>query len=286
MTLTLQEEEFKERRCRLICLDLDGTLLNDEKEIDPEDIREIREASEKGIEIALVTGRMPAATEPIAKKLGVPCILACDAGTYIEKENQCISSEYLPIAAMRMVYMAADNFRIPLWIFRHKQWFVTGMDPVIKKEIETIHYIPRQVSMEELVHEWEKEGICPNKLLIGAEPETVQKVYSRLKELRIEGIDMACSSDHFLEIFPKGMNKGRALELICRAQNIDPEDTYAFGDQELDIPMLEAAGTAIAMGNGIPEIKRAADFVTRTNNEAGIAHALRYFEAWNLRAQK
>ena len=69
MTLTLQEEEFKERRCRLICLDLDGTLLNDEKEIDPEDIREIREASEKGIEIALVTGRMPAATEPIAKKL-------------------------------------------------------------------------------------------------------------------------------------------------------------------------------------------------------------------------
>ena len=104
MTLTLQEEQFKERRCRLICLDLDGTLLNDEKEIDPEDIREIREASEKGIEIALVTGRMPAATEPIAKKLGVPCILACDAGTYIEKENQCISSEYLPIAAMRMVY--------------------------------------------------------------------------------------------------------------------------------------------------------------------------------------
>ena len=286
MTLTLQEEKLEKRNCRLICLDLDGTLLNDEKEIDPEDISKIREASEKGIEIALVTGRMPAATEPIAKKLGVPCILACDAGTYIEKENQCISSEYLPIAAMRMVYMVADNFQIPLWIFRHKQWFVTGMDPVIEKEIETINYIPRQVSMEELVCEWEEKGICPNKLLIGAEPEIVQKAYAALKELQIEGIDMACSSENFLEIFPKGMNKGRALELICRAQNIDPEDTYAFGDQELDVPMLEAAGTAIAMGNGIPEIKRVADFVTKTNNEAGIAHALRYFEARNLLAEK
>ena len=286
MTLTLQEEKLEKRNCRLICLDLDGTLLNDEKEIDPEDISKIREASEKGIEIALVTGRMPAATEPIAKKLGVPCILACEAGTYIEKENQCISSEYLPIAAMRMVYMVADNFQTPLWIFRHKQWFVTGMDPVIEKEIETINYIPRQVSMEELVHEWEEKGTCPNKLLIGAEPEIVQKAYAALKELQIEGIDMACSSENFLEIFPKGMNKGRALELICRAQNIDPEDAYAFGDQELDVPMLEAAGTAIAMGNGIPEIKRVADFVTKTNNEAGIAHALRYFEARNLLAEK
>lgn len=158
MTLTLQEEKLEKRKCRLICLNLDGTLLNDEKEIGPEDISKIREASEKGIETALVTGRMPAAAEPIAKKLGVPCILACDAGTYIKKENQCISSEYLPLAAMRMAYMAADSFQIPLWIFRHKQWFVTGMDPVIEKEIETINYIPRQVSMEDLILEWEKTG--------------------------------------------------------------------------------------------------------------------------------
>ena len=102
MTLTLQEEQFKERRCRLICLDLDGTLLNDEKEIDPEDIREIREASEKGIEIALVTGRMPAATEPIVKKLGVHCILACDPGKSMSQRIMDLPCQTVPFPGFRI----------------------------------------------------------------------------------------------------------------------------------------------------------------------------------------
>jgi len=59
--------------------------------------------------------------------------------------------------------------------------------------------------------------------------------------------------------------------------NINLEETIAFGDQELDIPMLEKAGFGIAMGNAIEEVKTKADFVTKTNNEAGIAYALEHF---------
>lgn len=85
---------------------------------------------------------------------------------------------------------------------------------------------------------------------------------------------MARSSEIYLEIFPEGANKGEALEAICERLAVSPEESIAFGDQELDIPMLLKAGTAIAMGNAIEEVKNMADFVTRSNNEGGIALGL------------
>ena len=87
-------------------------------------------------------------------------------------------------------------------------------------------------------------------------------------------MEAARSADMYLEIYPKGMNKGRALNIICEKLNIDSSQAIAFGDQELDIPMIEAAGLGVAMGNAIEELKEKADYVTGTNNEAGIAQAL------------
>lgn len=260
---------------KLLCVDLDGTLLMDDKNIGKQDIAAIRKAVEQGIKIALVTGRMPAATDSIVRQLGVPCILACNAGTYILKEERCISTEYLPVEAMMGIYGSLRPFGLPLWIFRDRQWFVTAKDRFVEAEEKLIHYISETADIEVLAAKWAKDRTGPNKLLVGAEPPIVQKVYDILKNR--QDVDMACSSKNYLEIFPKGMNKGKALRLICEKEGIRKEETIAFGDQELDLPMLEAAGTAVAMGNGIEEIKQKADFITKTNNEAGIAYALDYF---------
>ena len=260
---------------RLICVDLDGTLLTDDKKVNQKDIEALQKMEARGIRTALITGRMTAATEPIVRQLGIPCILACNAGTYILEEQQCIHTEYLSVEAMREINKEIRPFGIPLWIFRNKRWFVTAEDSFVETEERLIQYTPELVSVEELARQWEKEGTGPNKLLIGTEPTLIRKIHEALKNRR--DADMACSSPNFLEIFPKGMNKGKALRLICEKKGIRIEETIAFGDQELDIPMLEAAGTAVAMGNAIEELKKKADFVTKTNNEAGIAHALEYY---------
>ncbi|MDE5910540.1 MAG: HAD family hydrolase [Lachnospiraceae bacterium] len=260
---------------RLLCIDLDGTLLTDDKKMKKQDIDALRKAADEGIKIALVTGRMPAATDAIVRQLGIPCILACNAGTYILEKGQCIHAEYLSAKTMNRVYDKVASFGIPLWIFRDKKWYVTEKDKFVKAEEELIQYTAELVSMKELVLKWEEEGIGPNKVLIGTEPSLVQQIHGMLKKQ--EDVDMACSSPNYLEIFPKGMNKGKALRLICEKMNIKKEETIAFGDQELDIPMLEEAGTAIAMGNAIEELKSKADFITKTNNEAGIAYALSFY---------
>lgn len=260
---------------RLLCVDLDGTLLTDHKKLNERDIEALKEASAKGIKTALITGRMPAATDPIVRQLGIPCIMACNAGTYILKEGQSIYAEYLSVGSMKSIYEKVEAFGIPLWIFRDKKWFVTAKDRFVEAEEELIQYAAELVPVEELAFKWAKEGTGPNKVLIGAEPALVQKMHKILKSQ--QNVDMACSSPNYLEIFPKGMNKGKALRLICEKEGLKREETIAFGDQELDIPMLEEAGIAVAMGNAIDELKGKADFVTKTNNEAGIAYALNHY---------
>lgn len=263
---------------KLICLDVDGTLLNHEKRV-PEPVRDsLKKVHDRGIQIALVTGRMPAAAELVEKELSIPCIKACNAGTYILLGEECIHSRCLsPEAAWRIYEDFMVRCHLPLWIFKGRKWYVTGVDYYVERESRIINHKPELVDMSELIRLWKEEGTGPNKLLVGAGPETVSQIQARMKVEGLSGVDMARSSEIYLEIFPEGANKGEALEVICRKLDIRREETMAFGDQELDIPMLQKAGTAIAMGNAIEELKQMADFVTRSNDDAGIAFALKRY---------
>lgn len=265
---------------RLLCIDIDGTLLDDEKRIP----RQVKESLKKevlmGAQIALISGRMPAGVDMIEKELGIECIKACNAGTYILMGERCISAEYLTTDIMREIYRKISlKKNIPLWIFREKEWFMTGSNRYVEREMKIIPYQPKFVDAECLADQWDKEGKCPNKLLLAADPEQIQEVYREMTQQAWQEIDFACSADTFIEIFPRGMDKGKAVAAICSALNIRIEETAAFGDQELDIPMIEAAGAGIAMGNAIAELKKKADYVTKTNNDAGIAYALEHYLA-------
>ena len=272
---------------QLICLDLDGTLLDDQKKILPRARESVKQAAEQGIKIALVSGRMPlpqrnrqkrrpfyrfvtCAVDPIEEELGISCIKACNAGTYILKDGQCISSEYLLADTMKRIYEEiAERYQMPLWIFRHNRWFVTGSDRYVEKESEIIHHRPEFADVEELAAEWAKEGTGPNKLVLAASPDEITEIYNVIAAQNRTDLDMARSADTFLEIFPKGVTKGTALKAICQSLDVKPENVIAFGDHELDVPMIEAAGVGIAMGNAIDELKAKVDFATTPSRTTG-----------------
>lgn len=156
---------------------------------------------------------------------------------------------------------------------------MTGIDEQVEKEIEIIRYEPQVVDVDEIASIWEREGAAPNKLLIAAKENRIPALRREIMALGLTDIDQASSSDIFIEIFPNGVDKGEALREICKNLGIGRKEAIAFGDHQLDIPMIEAAGIGIAMGNAIPELKEKADFVTRTNNEAGISYALEHYLA-------
>lgn len=265
---------------QLICVDIDGTLLNDHKVLLPRVRQSLRDASEMGVRIALISGRMPAGVESIEKELGISCIKVCNAGTYILMGDHCVHAEYLLPSTMKNIYLEiAKKNHLPLWIFQDRKWFVTDIDRYIEREIEIIEYQPEIVDAEYLADQWEEEGRGPSKLLIAASPERISKIAQEIEEHAWEDVDTACSADTFLEIYPKGITKGTALVTICEQLDIPLESVIAFGDHELDIPMIETAGVGVAMGNAIKELKSAADFVTKTNNEAGVAYATEIYLA-------
>lgn len=268
----------RKRKYRLICADIDGTLLDDNKRLLPQVKQSLRNAAKKGIRIALASGRMPAGVDLIENELGIPCIKICNAGTYVCLGEQCIAMETLLPDTMKNIYLhMAKKNHLPLWIFQEREWYVTDVDPYIEREIEIIHYRPEVVSADQMTDQWNREKKGPNKLLIAADPEIIRNIEQEMTAWNLPDIDMARSADTFLEIFPKGVTKGTALSAICSSLDIPLGDTIAFGDHELDIPLIETAGMGIAMGNAIGQLKEKADFVTKSNNEAGIAYALEYF---------
>ena len=263
---------------QLVCVDIDGTLLDDHKMLLPKVRESLRDAAQKGVQIALVSGRMPAGVDNIEKELGIECIKVCNAGTYIVLGDRCISSQYLLPSTMKSIYLEiAKRDHLPLWIFQDRKWFVTDVDSYIEREIEIIRYQPEIVDAASLADRWEEEGAGPSKLLLAANPEKITEIAREIKDHDWKDIDIACSADVFLEIFPKGVTKGTAITTLCEKLDIPIERAIAFGDHELDLPMIQAAGVGVAMGNAIEELKEAADFVTKTNNEAGVAYALEHY---------
>lgn len=264
--------------CKLLCLDVDGTLLDDEKRIPAPVKTSLRKAFDMGVRIALITGRSPAGAELVERELGIPCIKACNAGTYILSGGRCICEEYLTPQVMLNIYEEyAVKYHIPLWIFRGREWYVTEKNFYAEQEARIIRYQPIPADIEVLAGNWKKEGAGPDKLLFAAEPGIIRHIQKEMEQKGMPDADAACSSENYLEICPRGITKGTALSVICRELGISTRQVIAFGDQELDIPMLEAAGTGVAMGNAIDELKNLADFVTKTNNDSGIAYALEHY---------
>ena len=265
---------------KLVCIDIDGTLLDDNKQLLPKVRNSLRDADAKGIRIALGSGRMPAGVDMIEKNLGIECIKICNAGTCVLIGEQCISAAHLSLDSMRSIYYTSAKEReIPLWIFEGRDWYVTDVDQFVKRESTILLHQPKIVDFEELCEQWQQEGRKPNKLLLAGDAGQVREMHQDMLHHQYEEIGMARSAETYLEIFPKGIDKGTALLAVCDALGIGLEETIAIGDQELDLPMIVAAGVGIAMGNAIPELKQKADFVTKTNNEAGVACALeRYID--------
>lgn len=263
---------------RLICIDIDGTLLDDDKKLLPEVKEAVRAAAGMGVKIALASGRVAAGIDLVEEKLGIECIKICSAGTYVLYKNQCIDEDYIHPDTMKKIYeQIAKKNNVNLWIFKGREWYVSGMDERAKRETKIVRCEPKLADIEKHTKQWKEEKSFPNKLLVAAEAEKIRKIYRHMKDEPLPDIDFACSSENFIEIFPKGVTKGTALKKLCKKMNIDIGGTIAIGDQELDIPMIEAAGIGVAMGNAIDELKEKADFITKSNNEAGVAYAIEHY---------
>lgn len=260
-------------RYSLICMDIDGTLLTDTQDIAAEVKAALARAVERGTRLALVSMRYPSGINMIERQLGLDCIKAAYAGAYIYDDKGAIYSKRLDYDTTAQICETAYSAGANCWFYTDKEWSAAKTDSWVETESTIVRRRPAFRNTAELERRW-REGLTPNKMLIAADNSVLKQVFNTLT-LKAVPVEKGWSSDHYLEIMPRGIDKGTALERICEIYSIPIIETIAFGDQDTDIPLIKKAGIGVAMGNGIAELKACADLVTRSNNEAGIAYALK-----------
>lgn len=262
---------------KIIFLDLDGTLTNDEKKVTPLTQKALLEMQKAGHIVVLASGRPTPGILPVAKAVELEkfggYIMAFNGGKIINaKTNEVVFEQVLDRKYISPLLKYAKENDIGLITYDDKRIIVgTRMDKYIETE-SFINKIPvYETDMEEYV------TYNPNKLLMTAPPEIATKHEQILAGKYKNQLSISRSADYFIEIMPKGIDKAASIEVLINKLKIRKENTIACGDGYNDISMVKYAGIGVAMENAVDEVKQVADYVTDSNNEDGIAKVVEKF---------
>lgn len=261
-------------KCKLIAFDIDDTLLNTEKIITPETKSALLDAQKSGIKLCVASGRLPYGVRPYALELDIlkngGYYMGFNGGAVLNCRDELIGKTYLDSKYIEPVYEILRPTNVTTMV--HKGSVIYADRKVnaythIESDVIGIPLSPVD-DIAKFV-DWKL-----HKILLGGEPEELKEVEKILVAKFGGEVDIYFSAPWFLEVMPKGINKGKGVEAVCRDMGINLSEVIAFGDNYNDVPMLKMAGIGVAMGNSDGEIKREADYVTDSCDEDGIAKAL------------
>jgi len=261
--------------CKLIAMDLDGTLNNSQKRITPRTLDALMAAQQRGIRLALASARpSPGLFKErdilqLQRHGGI--LMSYNGGRIVDAGTGCVLYETaMDLTQTKQLLHVLKTLPVTPILDDGKQFYVTDADGY-KVAYECWNNQMTCTVVEDLEAFL---NFAPVKILMSVQPEQLKAVQAQIAAMLPDTLTVVQTAPFYLEIIPKTINKGQGLRDICAALGIDPAQTIAFGDAPNDIPMLLAAGAGVAMGNAGEETKAAADHVTLSNDEDGIAAAL------------
>ena len=261
---------------KLIAMDLDGTLMNDDKAIDPPTHSALMAAQAAGIRLLLASARpLPGLyreRDALSLQRYGGLLMAYNGGVIAEADTGRVRfSRTMALPAARQVLRQLEALPVTPILDDGKQFYVTRRDGYM------VDYECRNNRMDcrEVADLAEALDFEPWKILLSADPAIIRDIQARIAGFLPEALRVVQTAPFYLEIIPTGIDKGTGLEAACRALGLSPQAAIAFGDAENDIGMLRTAGMGVAMGNADERVKAAARRVTLSNNDNGIAAALK-----------
>lgn len=267
---------------RLLFLDLDGTLLNDEKVITQGNRIALEQALKRGHGVVIATGRPLKSAKDLAVKLGLDkpgCMMISSNGAilYDWEKNDTIFSCTMPVSTVRKLFAEANRRCLHIQTYEGETVLV---EP--RCEDEALQWYCSKIGMAHRVISDANVDVVqePVKcLMIDYYDQTdLRAMQQWIRENLQEEADCFFSCREYLEIVVKGMNKGNAVSRLCQMMGVDIANAVAVGDAANDLSMIEAAGIGVAMANGTADVKAAADYITEhDNNHDGIAEVVEKF---------
>lgn len=266
---------------RALFLDLDGTLLNDEKQVTPENRRAMERALSRGVRIFVTSGRPLKSSLIQAERIGLDgpgCyVIAYNGGVVYDcGAKKGLSQRTLSFEDLYALFDEANRRGVYIQTYDQEDVVVERRNDsaIARRYCEVIHMNFRLIgNVREL------PAPPPKALLIDFNGRDRTEPMRQWITAHMGGrVDSFFSSPFYLEAVPAGVNKGQALKDVCALLGIPVEASVAAGDEANDISMIEAAGTGVAVRNASAEVKAAADWVTqRDNNHDAIAEVIDRF---------
>lgn len=270
----------QEKNRKIFFTDLDGTLLNDEKEISEKNRKAIEELRRRGHVVVISTGRALPSAKQQAKRLkltGKGCYIICYNGgqIYDTEQDTLIYQKSVPMKYVRSVFDDARQFGISVQTYTDTH-VITEQDNASLHQYVAIQQLPYLV-VDDVVSALEHE---PAKVLAldYQDPSRVTEFRSFMAPRYQGKLDIYLSHPALLELVPPGVNKGNAVRFLCDYLGIPLERSVAAGDAENDLTMIQAAHVGAVMRNGEQLLKDQADYITQAdNNHDGVAEILEKF---------
>lgn len=261
---------------KIIFSDIDGTLLNSERQLSPSTISTIKQLKEK-LPVVLISARMPAAMRHLQADLEIENqpIIAYNGGLILV-DGKPISSTTIPFPTLQALHNFNQELDCHLSLYHADEWYVPGQDQWTAREIHNTKVHPIEKSNEAVLHDWEKEGKSPHKIMAMGTEAKIDTIRDFLDDRFGNELHLYRSKPTYLEIANKEISKLTAINhLLENHFQCSSKDCIAFGDNYNDVEMIKGVGMGVAVGNARKEVLEVANVITAAGIEDGVAKSLR-----------
>ncbi len=265
---------------KMIAIDLDGTLLNDEKQITSENLKALHYAHEQGVKIVICTGRPYLAMKYLVDEIGLNTaedyvIVFNGAQVRRASDGEVLLSNTLSLEDFKLWYAETTRLDLPInpiddeWVY----------EPLAYPEGYESFYTTKLSNAPSTVKDYDTfaDDHRFNKFVITVEEEHLTKQRPKINPELMENYSVSLSHPFQLEVMSKGTDKGSAIEGFAEKLGLEMSEIVAIGDQENDRQMLSLPLHSVAMGNASQSLKDIAEYVTGTNNDSGVAQAIYHY---------
>jgi Cof subfamily protein (haloacid dehalogenase superfamily) len=265
---------------RAMCTDIDGTLLDSQRQLSPQTIQTIKRIKEC-MPIILASSRMPSAMRHLQQELDIVSHpLICYNGGYVVRYDatdnaDVISSVKIPLSVCAQLLEITDKTSVHVSLYVDDEWYAPRIDQWTTREATITKGSPVIKAGQEVLRMWATAGQDAHKIMIMGDADEVKVLEQSLRLKFKNELHIYHSRATYLEIAPIVISKASALKkLLTHYYHIDMSQVVAFGDNYNDIEMIQHAGLGIAVENARDEVKAVAREITLDSKLDGVAFAI------------
>jgi 5-amino-6-(5-phospho-D-ribitylamino)uracil phosphatase len=261
---------------KLVAIDLDGTLLNDSKQVSSQTVAGLKGLPEKGIKVVIASARPPRSVRHIYSALGLDTLSIHYNGALIwdEPKQKVVHHTPMPGALVHQMITAARAQHPDVLVSCEvlDRWFTDRFEQSYTTETGRMFKPDVIAPLNQFC------GQPITKLMLLGPSAMIDVVGQSMADLFHQHVSVVRCDPELVQIMDKRASKGVALHAVAKHYGIPMGQVMAIGDAANDVEMLDAAGVGVAMDNAHPKVKAIADFICPSNNDHGVHAALMYFD--------